>query len=108
MRAAYEVAQLRGVSLHPAQLMWLATAGSAQVMRMQDRIGRLAPGLEADLMVLDLASTPVIAQRAARAEGIWQALFPTIILGDDRAVRAVWSGGREVGPTALGTPPRPS
>jgi guanine deaminase len=98
MRAAYEIAHLRGVSLHPAQLMWLATAGSSQVMRMANRIGRLAPGMEADLVVLDLASTPVIAQRAARAEDVWQALFPTIILGDDRAVRAVWSCGREVGP----------
>ncbi len=98
MRAAYEIAQLRGASLHPAQLMWLATAGSAEVMRMEGRIGRLAPGLEADLVVLDLASTPVIAQRAARAEDVWQAIFPSIILGDERAVKAVWSGGREVGP----------
>jgi len=39
----------------------------------------------------------VIAPRAARAEDVWQAVDPTIILGDERAVRAVWSGGREVG-----------
>lgn len=42
-------------------------------------------------------STPVIAQRAARAEHLWQALFPTIMLGDDRAIRAIrttWVGGR--------------
>ena len=32
MAAAYEVAQLRGVALHPAQLMWLATAGSAEAL----------------------------------------------------------------------------
>ena len=93
MAAAYEVAQLRGTALHPAQLYWLATAGSARAMRMDDKIGNLANGLEADLVALDLASTAAIKQRAARAEDIWQALFPSIMMGDDRAVKAVWVGG---------------
>ena len=61
---------------------------------MEDRIGRLMPGMEADLVVLDLASTPAIAQRAAEADDLWEALFPTIMMGDDRAVRAVWINGR--------------
>ena len=46
-------------------------------------------------MVLDLASTPAIAQRAARAESIWEAIFPTIMMGDDRAVHATWIGGQD-------------
>ncbi|OYX26748.1 MAG: guanine deaminase [Rhodobacterales bacterium 32-66-7] len=96
MAAAYEVAQLRGRSLHPAQLWWLATQGSARALRAEDRIGNIAPGMEADLVVIDLASTPAIAQAAARAEGLWQALFPTIMLGDDRAVAAVWVNGKPV------------
>ena len=58
-----------------------------------DKIGRLEVGMEADLVVLDLASTPVIEQAAARAEDVWGELFPTIMLGDDRAVAAVWVGG---------------
>ncbi|MFQ5438438.1 MAG: guanine deaminase [Paracoccaceae bacterium] len=96
MGAAYEIGQLRGGALHPAQLWWLATTGSAQAMRMEDEIGNLAPGMEADLVVLDLASTPVIAQRAGRAETFWEALFPTIMMGDDRAVRDVWIRGKPV------------
>ena len=100
MAAAYEVAQLRGTALHPAQLWWLATAGSAAALGLSDRIGNLAVGMEADLAVIDLASTPVIAQRAARAETIWEALFPTIMMGDDRAVRAVWVNGTPAGPAA--------
>ncbi len=95
MAAAYEIGQLKGNALHPAQLWWLATAGSAKAMRLNDKIGNLAAGREADLVVLDLASTPAIAQRAARAHDIWQAIFPTIMMGDDRAVRAVWVGGRK-------------
>ncbi len=93
MAAAYEVAQLRGQSLHPAELWWLATQGSARALRADHQIGNLAAGLEADVIVIDLASTPAIAQAAARADDLWQALFPTIMMGDDRAVRAVWVGG---------------
>ena len=93
MAAAYEVAQLRHRALHPAELWWLATQGSARSLRAEDRIGNLAPGMEADIVVIDLASTPAIAQRAARAGDLWEAIFPTIMMGDDRAIRAVWIGG---------------
>lgn len=94
MAAAYEVGQLRGRPLHPAELWWLATQGSAQSLLADDRIGNIAPGMEADLVVIDLASTPAIAQATARAGDLWQALFPTIMMGDDRAVHAVWIGGK--------------
>ncbi|MDR9484163.1 MAG: guanine deaminase [Sediminimonas sp.] len=93
MAAAYEIGQLTGTALHPAQLLWLATAGSAATLHVQDRIGTLAPGMEADIAVIDLASTPAIAQRAERAGDLWEALFPTIMMGDDRAIRATWVGG---------------
>ncbi|WP_299354406.1 guanine deaminase [uncultured Shimia sp.] len=95
MASAYEVAHLRHNSLHAAQLFWLATAGSAASLHMEDKIGNLAPGLEADLVVLDLASTPDIAQRSARAGDIWEAVFPTIMMGDDRAIHDVWIGGTQ-------------
>ncbi|MCC1493678.1 guanine deaminase [Cognatishimia sp. F0-27] len=94
MAAAYEIAQLRGRSLHPAELLWLATQGSATALHMQDRIGALAPGREADFIVLDLASTPAIAQRSARARDIWEAVFPTIMMGDDRAILATYVAGK--------------
>ena len=96
MAAAYEVAQLRGQSLHPAQLWWLATHGSARALHAEDRIGNIAPGMEADLVVIDLASTPAIEQATRRAETLWQQLFPTIMMGDDRAVAEVWVGGRRL------------
>ena len=96
MAAAYEVAQLRGQALHPAQLWWLATQGSARALRAEHQIGNIALGHEADLVVVNLASTPAIEQATRRAEDIWQALFPTIMLGDDRAIQAVWALGRLV------------
>ena len=93
MAAAYEVAQLRGQALHPSQLWWLATVGSARALHAEHQIGNIAPGMEADLTILDLQSTPAIEQATRRASDIWQALFPTIMLGDDRAIRATWIGG---------------
>ena len=96
MAAAYEIGQLKGAPLHPAQLLWLGTVGSARTLHMDNCIGNVAVGMEADLVVLDLASTPAIAQREARADGLWEAVFPTIMMGDDRAVADVWIGGRQV------------
>jgi guanine deaminase len=94
MAAAYEVAQLRHASLHPAQLWWLATQGSARALHADHLIGNLAPGMEADIVVVDLASTPAIEQATRRAEDIWQHVFPTIMMGDDRAIRATWVAGK--------------
>ena len=45
------------------------------------------------MTVIDLSSTPAIAQRSARADDIWQAVFPTIMMGDDRAIAATYVGG---------------
>lgn len=98
MAAAYDIAQLRGTALHPSQLWWLATQGSAISLGLGGQIGNLAVGMEADLAVIDLSSTPAIAQRAARARDFWEALFPTIMMGDDRAIRATWVDGRPVAP----------
>ncbi|MHA7874304.1 guanine deaminase [Roseivivax sp.] len=95
MAAAYEIGQLRGRPLHAAELLWLATEGSARALHAEGLIGRLAPGAEADIAVLDLASTAAIAQRAAQAEDAWEEVFATIMMGDDRALRAVWVGGEQ-------------
>lgn len=94
MAAAYEVAQLRGNPLHPAHLWWLATQGSARALHADHQIGNIAVGMEADLIVVDLASTPAIEQASARAETVWQQIFPTIMMGDDRAITATWINGK--------------
>ena len=96
MACAYEIAQLRGIALHPAQLMWLATQGSAKALHLDDQIGSLTAGMAADLVVLDLSSTPAISQRSIRANDIWEELFPTIMMGDDRAIVATHVAGEKV------------
>ena len=96
MRAAYEVAQLRGYSLHPAKAWYLATAGAGRVMNLEGRIGNLTPGMEADVTVIDLKSTSLIERRVSQAEDIWDVLFAQIILADDRAIKATYAAGNIV------------
>ncbi|OCX63435.1 guanine deaminase [Thioclava sp. SK-1] len=93
MAAAYEISQLRGAPIHPSALWWLATQGAARSLRVEDKIGNLSVGQEADLVIVDLHSTPAIAQRAAQVTDFWELLFATIMMGDDRAIHQVWING---------------
>jgi guanine deaminase len=95
MKASYEVCQLQSYNLHPAKAFYLATAGSAQVLRLDHRIGNLRVGYDADIVVIDLASQPLIAQRMTQVDDIFGALFLQMILADDRAVRATYVAGRK-------------
>jgi guanine deaminase len=56
-------------------------------------LGSLAPGREADLVVLDPKATPLLAFREHRARGIEETLFVLMTLGDDRTVRATYIAG---------------
>ena len=96
MASCYEIAQLRNNALHPAQLLWLATVGSAKTLHLDKEIGNLKPGYFADVIALDLNSTDVITQRAKSGNTIWEAIFPTLMMGDDRAIAATFIAGNLV------------
>lgn len=96
MASCYEIAQLRNNALHPAQLLWLATMGSAKTLHLEKEIGNLKVGYIADVIAIDLKSTDVITQRADLAMDIWEAIFPTIMMGDDRAIAATFMAGNLV------------
>ncbi len=93
---AYKVAKLNGTRLTAAHGLWLATRGGAEALYLDDRIGSVAPGKEADLAVLDPAATPLLAFRSAHAGDLLERLFVLMTLGDDRAVRATWVAGEPV------------
>jgi len=94
--AAYKVAQLNGETLSAPQAFYLATRGAARALYLEDRIGSLAPGLEADLVVLDLKSTPLIEFRMRSCESLEEALFIQMTLGDDRAIQSTYCAGERV------------
>jgi guanine deaminase len=94
MGEAYKAAQMNGHSLSADQAFYLATRGGARALYLEDKIGSIAVGAEADLVVLDLHSTPIIDFRMRHARDLDEALFIQMTMGDDRAVRATYIGGR--------------
>ena len=94
MQAACEVAQMAGAPLSPAGALYLATRGAARALDVDDRIGSVAPGMDADLAVLDLRSTPLIDFRMCDVDDIDEALAVQMALAGDRAIRATYVAGR--------------
>ena len=93
LNSAYKAAQLNGYSLSARHAYYLATRGTAHAMYLEDKIGSIAPGMEADIVVLDMKSTPLIKYRMQFVEYFEEALFVQMTLGDDRAVQATYIGG---------------
>lgn len=96
MSDAYMVQQVQGVSLTPFQLWYLATLGGAKVLSLDAKTGSLEPGKDADLLLLDLEATPLLARRTAGARTPVELLAGLIFMGDDRCVKRVYVGGRLV------------
>jgi guanine deaminase len=93
LNEAYKAAQMNRQSLGAAHAFYLATRGTARAMYIEDKVGSLAPGIEADIVVLDMKSTPLIKYRMEFAKDIYDALFVQMILGDDRVVKQTYIAG---------------
>lgn len=95
---AYKVAQLRQQKLSPFKALFLATLGGARALSLAEVIGNFDSGKEADFVVLNLRSTPLLAFRnpdvpAASLEKLAEIVFTLMIVGDDRAVHATYIMG---------------
>jgi guanine deaminase len=95
---AYKVGQLQGRSLSAFKALFLATLGGARALCLEDKLGNFEPGKEADFIVLNPQATPLMAIRndqvpAQSLEGLAELVFGMMILGDDRAVEAVYVAG---------------
>ena len=94
MGEAYKIGELCGNSLCAADAYFLATRGAAESLHIEDKIGSIAPGMEADLVVLDLKSTPLIEFRMKFCNSIDEVLAVQMTMADDRATRAVYVAGK--------------
>lgn len=94
---AYKVLQLRRQNLPALEAFYLMTLGNARALGLDDRIGTLEPGREADVAVLDARATPAMAHRMEAVAGdLAEELFVLMTMGDDRAVRATYVAGERV------------
>jgi guanine deaminase len=96
LNEAYKVMQMQGARLNPFKSLYLATLGGARALRLEDKVGSLKPGNEADFLVLDYNATPLLSYRLKQAKTIEEILFVLMTIGDDRTVKQTWSGGRLV------------
>lgn len=106
MGEAYKVGQLQGDSLDPLHAFYLATLAGARALHIDDRVGNLSPGKEADFVVLDLAATPLLARRTAGTRTLAETLFVLAILADDRLVERTYLMGTLAHQRGLAAQPR--
>jgi guanine deaminase len=90
----YKVMQLRGQRLNPLRSFYHMTLGNARAMGLADRIGTIARGMDADLVVLDARATAHMALRMEAVESLQNELFLLQTAGDDRAVVETYVMGR--------------
>jgi guanine deaminase len=93
---AYKVQMLTGYKPAATELFRLATRGNAERLHLASETGAIEPGKWADIAVLDPCATPVLRSRHALSQSLEDILFPLMILGDDRAVRATYVAGRKL------------
>jgi guanine deaminase len=95
---AYKVAQLRKQKLSSFKALFLATLGGARALSLDHCLGNFDIGKEADFIVLEPRSTPLMAMRnadlvATSLEELADRTFALMMMGDDRAVTATYIMG---------------
>ncbi|MEP9399569.1 guanine deaminase [Mesorhizobium sp. KR2-14] len=94
MDEGYKVIALNGEKLNPFASFWQMTLGNARALSLEDRVGTLEPGTDADIVVLDSRATPLMRLRMESIESLAEELFLLQTVGDDRAVSEVYVAGR--------------
>ncbi|MBR0554694.1 guanine deaminase [Ciceribacter sp. L1K23] len=100
MDEAYKIQQLLGERLNPLESFYLMTRGNAEALSLEDRIGTLEPGTDADFIVMDASATPAMALKMEVVKTLAEELFLLQTLGDDRSVVETYVSGRPMKPVA--------
>ena len=110
LNEAYKVVLLQQLgrnkvtALSALEGFYLATLGTAKALYLEDKIGSLAPGHEADFIVLNWSATTTQSLRINNIEQqkqddltlLEEKLFALMLLGDDRNITATFINGRKV------------
>ncbi|PRY65480.1 guanine deaminase [Vreelandella songnenensis] len=94
LKSAYQVGQLRGQPLTAWQGFYGLTHGNAKALSLHSHIGQLAPSFDADFVVIDPCSTPLLSRRIDHCTTLGERLFALMMLADDRAIYETWAGGQ--------------
>ncbi len=86
----------QGVPLTGAHLLWWATAAGARALGLDDRVGDLRAGREADLVALRPPAGSTLEEALAHARDLPSALATLVALAREDAVEATWVAGAPV------------
>jgi len=89
----YKVLQLQGDRMTPLESFYRMTLGNAEALSLQDRIGTLDVGSDADLVVLNAAATPAMALKMEVVTTLAEELFLMQTMGDDRTIAETYVAG---------------
>ena len=102
---AYKVNQLRKAfvqnpdaikPLDPFRAFYLATKGGAKALSLDNKIGSFEPGMEADFIVINYDTLPLLSVRAQNSTDLKDKLFSIGILGDDRTIQHTYVMGNKL------------
>ncbi|MGB2921921.1 MAG: amidohydrolase family protein [Mycobacterium sp.] len=92
-----------GVSMHPAEMLFVGTLAGARALDMEDRFGNFDVGKEADFVVVDPSRTPALANsivRGVRSSDVDmardQTLFALLMGIRESSIVQVYVQGRRV------------
>ncbi len=94
MDEAYKVLHLQCQRLSPLSSFYMMTLGNARALELEQRIGSLHVGADADIVVLDSRAKSAMELRMQVARSLAEELFILQTMGDDRCVVEVYVAGR--------------
>ena len=89
----YKVLQLQGERMTPLESFYRMTRGNAEALSLEDRIGTLDAGSDADLVVLDASAIPAMALKMEVVTTLAEELFLLQTMGDDRTIAETYVAG---------------
>lgn len=93
---AYKVAMLHDRYLSPVRSLYMATRGGAETLGLEDRIGSIDVGMDADIVVVDLKPTEFLEWRLQFAEDVVSKLFILQTIGPENIIKATYIAGKKV------------
>jgi guanine deaminase len=96
MGEAYKICQLRGNQMDPMHGLYLMTQGAAVGLGLENKIGNLNPGTDADFVILDPEFDELSALRFKQHRSPQDIIFALSMLADDRAIIATYVAGTAV------------
>ena len=94
MGEAYKVLHLNGQKLTPFNSFYRMTLGNARALGLEDRIGSLHAGADADIVILDSSAKPAMEFRMRTATSLAEELFILQTMGDDRCIAETYVAGK--------------